>query len=106
LWQARDLAEAAQRAGRAADTFAEMGGDAAAADARLQQARILLAHGDGAAAQATARQGLARLPDAERRRSYVEILDTALRQAGRADAADAIWAEYGLAKPSTEDEDP
>jgi hypothetical protein len=105
LWRAGQLASAAQRSGRAAQTMVGLGAAGAAAEARILQAKVLVEKGEGAAAEAAARQALTELPDEGRRPHYVDVLATALRQQGRDDAADVVWSEYGLPRPSTEDTD-
>jgi len=103
LWGAGELAEAAVRAGRAADDFASLDAPAAVADSRLQQAKIRWNLDEYGPAEAAARQGLAALPTGHPPQALVEVLDAALRRQDRDEEADAVWRTYGLSRPSTED---
>jgi tetratricopeptide (TPR) repeat protein len=96
LWAAGQLADAAQRAGRAAEASLALNSQGSAAESWLMQARILLdaavspEGGRDAAraaeAEAAIQLALAVLPDGADRQPYEEVLETARRAPGRTDS--------------------
>jgi len=98
-----ELNTAAQLAAQAALDWDAIGEAGPASHAWLLSAQILLSAARADAAVAAARQALRLLPDPQQRPRFVGVLDAALRANGETAQADAIWAEYGLTRPSTED---
>jgi tetratricopeptide (TPR) repeat protein len=98
-WRGGQHAAAEQLADRAADSWLGVGDLRGSSEARAMRARILLAGGQAAPAEAEARRALAQLPEPSRRPAFVGVLADALQAQGRDTEAAACWAEHGLSKP-------